>query len=236
MGPAATAYFFELLTQLADAGTDQEHVEILIISRPSIPDRTDYILGRSAESPVPPIIEAGRTLAALGADLIAIPCVTAHFFFDELAGGINAPLVNMVRETAGLLTSKGVKSAGLMAADGTVFSGVFSRELEAHGIRAVLPEKPMQKLVMDLIYNNVKANNPYDLNGFTKVADDLRANGAETVILACTELSLFNRDCELAEGFEDAMEILARRCLELCGSKVIPRMPATGRRRTDSAP
>ena len=44
LGPMATAYFLQLITQMSDAATDQEHMEIYVISKPSIPDRTDYIL------------------------------------------------------------------------------------------------------------------------------------------------------------------------------------------------
>ena len=218
MGPAATAYFYELLTRMADAGADQEHIETYIISRPAIPDRTAYILGKSSENPAPPMIEIGRILGALGAEIIAIPCVTAHFFFDELSRGIEVPLINAVRETAEFLKLKGVKNAGLMATDGTISSRLFSAELESRDIRPVIPSAKMQGRVMDLIYNNVKANRPFDIKEFIRAADELRENGAETVVIACTELSLIKRDFNLSDGYADALEVLARRSLELCGS------------------
>ena len=217
MGPAATAYFFELLIKLADASVDQEHLETYIISRPSIPDRTAFITGMSGESPVPPIIEAGRALVSLGADFIAIPCVTAHFFFDELAAGIGAPVIDMVGETAARLKDMGIKRAGLMAADGTISGGIFNKELESRGIGAVIPSARMQARVMDLIYSDVKANKPPDFGAFMSVADELAANGAEAVVLACTELSLVKRDHILPGMFVDALELLALRSLERCG-------------------
>lgn len=220
LGPAATAYFYELLTSMAKADTDQEHLEAIIISRPSIPDRTAYILGKSEENPVVPMIEAGRMLASMGADIIAIPCVTSHFFFDKLSEGIGVPIVHMIRETVGHLVSMGVRSAGLMATDGTIASGVFNAELEAGGIRAIIPCAQTQARVMDLIYKNIKANMPFDIGGFLSVSDELRAAGAETVVLACTELSLINRGHSLSGGYVDALEVLARRCLELCGCAV----------------
>ena len=62
LGPAATAYFYELISRMTDASIDQGHIDVNIISRPSIPDRTDYILNKSADSPLPHLIEAGRIL------------------------------------------------------------------------------------------------------------------------------------------------------------------------------
>ena len=59
LGPMATAYFLQLLTQMSDAETDQEHMEILLHSKPRIPDRTRFILGRSGENPLPQMIEVG---------------------------------------------------------------------------------------------------------------------------------------------------------------------------------
>ena len=217
IGPAATAYFYDLLTRLPNASTDQEHIETFIISRPSIPDRTAYILDRSAESPIPMIIGAGRELAMMGADIIAIPCVTSHSFFEELSRGISVPLINMIKETADHVARAGVACAGLLATDGTIRSGLFSGELEARGVRTVVPSGHSQAVVMSLIYDDVKANRPVDIDRFLSAADELRAKGAETVVLGCTELSLIKRDFGLHAGYADALEVLARRALELCG-------------------
>ena len=217
IGPAASAYFYELLTRLPKVGTDQEHLETFIISRPSIPDRTAYILDKNAENPIPLIIKTGRELVRMGADIIAIPCVTSHSFFDELAQGISVPMINMIEETAGYLEVSGIKCAGLMATDGTIASGLFSGEMEARGVRAVVPSERSQAAVMSIIYDDVKANKPVDIGRFTAAADELRADGAETVVLGCTELSLIKRDFGLSVGYVDALEVLACRALELCG-------------------
>ena len=80
LGPMATAYFLQLLTRMSDAASDQEHMEILLHSKPQIPDRTRFILGQSPENPLPRMIEIGIGLKEQGAELIAIPCVTAHYF------------------------------------------------------------------------------------------------------------------------------------------------------------
>ncbi|MCL2083708.1 MAG: amino acid racemase [Oscillospiraceae bacterium] len=220
MGPASTAYFYELLTRFAGADTDQGHPETLIISRPSIPDRTAFLTGRGAD-PAPHIIKAGRELAGMGAELIAIPCVTAHCFYDRLAAGISVPVIDMVRQTALRLKDMGVKTAGIMATEGTIRCGVFSGGLNALGIRAVTPPPGVQERVTSLIYNCVKAGRPPDMDAFEAAAGWLAANGSETVVLACTELSLIMRASAAPRGrFVDALECLAVCSLKLCGAAV----------------
>ena len=74
----ATVYFLQLITQMSEARVDQEHMEILLHSKPSIPDRTRFILGLSDENPLKEMIEIGLELKGQGAEAIAIPCITAQ--------------------------------------------------------------------------------------------------------------------------------------------------------------
>lgn len=104
-----------------------------------------------------------------------------------------------------------------MATDGTVHSGIFSRELEAQGIVPVIPRKAHQEAVMRLIFDDIKAGNPVDMEEFFVVARSLKDDGAEAVILGCTELSLIKRDHDIGPGFIDAMEVLAQQSILRCG-------------------
>ena len=164
LGPMATAYFLELTVRMTDAARDQDHLEVTILDRPSIPDRTACILGRSKESPVPMMEKAAKTLEALGASCIAVPCVTSHYFFEELQKSVRIPFIHLVRETAAHLKENGVSSAGILATSGTVATGLFQKALEAEGISWHIPDAGGQEKVMHLIYENVKAGLPPELH------------------------------------------------------------------------
>ena len=114
MGPMASAYFQELLVRFTDAAADQQHIPSVLLNLPQIPDRTAYILGESDKSPAPVLLEAARTLEALGVSAIAVTCVTSHCFYDEVAGKIGVPWIHAVRETARFLKEKGVQKAGIL--------------------------------------------------------------------------------------------------------------------------
>jgi len=217
LGPIATAHFLELVINMTDAKTDQQHLDMIIYNTPSIPDRTAYILDNSAPDPLPGMLQVGHALAAQGASYIAIPCMTAHYFFDALEDGICVPLINSIRQTAIHLKANGIEKVGIMATDGTIQSGIFHRELEAMGLTPIVPNKAQQENVMHLIFRNVKAGTPAEMDRFFAAADDLRRHGAQAIILGCTELSLIKRDHPIGAGFLDAMEVLAQQSVLLCG-------------------
>ena len=220
LGPIATAHFMELIIRMTEAQTDQEHLDMIIYNRPSIPDRTSYILDQSKPNPLPEMIRVGNTLARQGAKLIAIPCMTAHYFHRELTRYIEAPIVHAIHETAVHLKKHGITRAGIMATDGTIRSKLFQQELEKHGITPVIPGEKGQKCVMSVIYDDIKANRPAGMDKFDLAARDLREAGAQAIILGCTELSLVKRDYPIGAGYLDAMEVLARRCVLECGGRL----------------
>lgn len=206
----ATAYFYELITKMTDSKRDQDHIEILIYSKPSIPDRTSYILGHSKDSPLKYMADIGKELAKMGAEHIAIPCITAHYFYDELSGEIPVPVLHGISETINVLKYHGIQQVGIMATDGTIQSGLFQKELTGSRICPIIPDEDFQQKVMDLIYKCIKSNKPVDMASFHEVSDHLKGRGAEAVILGCTELSLIKRDYPIGPGYLDVMEVLAR--------------------------
>ena len=220
LGPIATAHFMELVIRMTEAQTDQEHLDMVIYNRPSIPDRTSYILDPAKPNPLPEMIRVGNTLARQGAKLIAIPCMTAHYFHRELTRYIEAPIVHAIHETAVHLKKHGITKAGIMATDGTIRSKLFQQELEKHGIEPVIPGEEGQRCVMSVIYDDIKANRPAGMDKFDLASRDLREKGAQAIILGCTELSLVKRDYPIGAGYLDAMEVLAQTCVLRCGGRL----------------
>ena len=220
MGPAATAYFMDLVVRMTKAETDQEHLNIMVCHVPTIPDRTGYILDHRKPSPLPAIIDYGRKLAALGANYAAIPCITAHYFYKSLDEELPIPIINGVEETVSYLKAMGYTRVGVMATSGTLHACVFQSELERQGLEAVLPLAQRQKDVMDLIYKDIKSGRPGNMERFNRVTEELRSCGAEVIILGCTELSIIKRDSDIGAGFIDVLEVLARASIEHCGGEV----------------
>lgn len=220
LGPMATVYFTELITAMTEAYKDQDHLKMIAYYAPDIPDRTEFILGKSTADPVKGITEAGLALKTIGADFLAIPCITAHCFHNEIESNTGLKVLHAIRETADLLVSEGVKSVGLMATEGTVQCKVFQNELVSRGIEVILPSEEMQKRVTSLIYSDIKCGKKPDMDDFFAVKTELRKNGAEVVILGCTELSLIKRSYSPGDNVLDVLEVLAKAAVTVCGHKV----------------
>ena len=222
LGPMASAYFTELLTAMTDAERDQDHLKMLLYSVPGLPDRTEYILGKSDENPLPGLVEAGRVLSGVGAEVLAIPCITAHYFHNEIERQVGVPVIHAIRECAWILKKSGVTKVGLFATDGTVQSGLFQNEFEKHGITVLLPEKTEQERIMSFIYDDVKKGGVPSLSSFKDAQGKMEERGAQVVLLGCTELSLIKKEYGDLCGVLDVMEVLAKASLEACGMPVRP--------------
>ncbi|MCR4904260.1 MAG: amino acid racemase, partial [Butyrivibrio sp.] len=213
LGPMATAIFMEMIINMTDAGCDQEHVKMIIYNMPTIPDRTKHILGLSKENPSTEIIKIGKRLVEDGACEIAIPCITASFYHDEIKKEIHVPVVNGIKEAGEYLCGRNVKKVGVMATDGTMQCRLFDRQLDKCSIQCVYPDDENQKKVMHLIYDNVKAGKPTEMDVFNEVTEHLKSKGVERILLGCTELSVIKRNNTVPPECLDVMEIMARKCV-----------------------
>ena len=73
---------------------------------------------------------------------------------------------------------------------------------------------------MHLIYQNVKAGKPLEMDLFRQVEQELREAGAQVIVLGCTELSMIKKEFPLGPGFLDAMEVLAELAVVRCGKQL----------------
>lgn len=217
VGPLATAYFMKLLVERTPAHTDQEHVPVVIINDPQIPDRTSFILNRLAPDPLPEMVGVARRLETFGVDYIAVPCNTAHYFYDALTHAVEIPVLNIVEETARTIAEHVGTPAkvGIMATEGTISSGVYDMWFEPYGIQTVAPCERDQKVLNSLIYEKVKANQPYDEQDLVGVVKGLIDQGCDAVVVGCTELSVvYQGMADPPGGVFDSLAVLADRCIK----------------------
>jgi aspartate racemase len=224
VGPAATVDFLGKVVRNTPATRDQDHLRLLVEQNPQIPDRTEHLVGDGMD-PTLALYATCKKLQAGEADLIAIPCNTAHAFVEAIQSELVIPIMNMLTVTVKHIreTFPSLRKVGLLATSGTVSSGVYKRALEDHGLQEVVPSPPLQARVMNAIYGpeGVKA-------GFTTGAsvtdvdaaiDELVSQGVEVIILGCTELPLLMPEPERVTAggkrvtLVDPTDILAKRCV-----------------------
>ncbi|GLQ32836.1 aspartate racemase [Litoribrevibacter albus] len=199
MGPMATVDFIQKIISKTPAQSDQDHIPLLIHSVPQIPDRTACLM-EGAASPLPALKMGLDTLVQGGAGCIAIPCNTAHYWHEALAKETHIQLLHIAKVCAeriaqdsavrGVVRGVGVRRVGLLATDGTLKAGFYERELAHYGLECMLPESGTQSSVMDGIYL-VKSGKVNEGAALLELAmQRMLDNGAERVILGCTEIPL----------------------------------------------
>ncbi len=222
MGPLATQVFYKRIIDRTEAACDQEHIDMIILNHASMPDRTAAIRTGDTAEVFSRLLADAKMLAQNGADVIAIPCNTSHYFWQDLQDQVDVPVIHMVRRTVEHIREKntGIAKIGVLATDGTVHSGIYAWECERLGLDCVTPPAEIQKIVMDIIYNQVKKGLDGSIADFSRIDAFLKESGCQAAVLACTELSCFKETHRLSDYYVDALDVLCEEAILQCGGKL----------------
>ncbi|MBZ9769052.1 amino acid racemase [Mesorhizobium sp. CA6] len=220
LGPLASADFYFKLTRMTGALRDNEHVPSVILSVPQLPDRTEAILA-GHDGPLAPLQAAVSTLNALGVSCIAMPCNTAHHWYEKLAANSPAEIIHIgdavVAEIRRSLDRGRVAN---LATRGTLASGFYQDRISPAGFEVCVPADAEFQERVDSAINLVKAGSIAEAAAETERALDLaQMAGADVALLGCTELSVVAASLNDPAGVLviDSNAALARACLTRLG-------------------
>jgi aspartate racemase len=232
MGPHAALDLAQNVLELTRASSDHDHLPVALLNYPArIPDRSTYLFGAAATNPAYALADVMRALAAAGATVAGMPCNTAHApaIFDVIEAdlartGHRIRLLHMIRETVDYLreaTADGtlppLSCIGTLSTQAVYAFGLHRRPLEAAGFDVVVPSEAMKAQVNRVIFDDaygLKAQSlpptPRAQAELVAAIEELRARGADAVILGCTELPLSPLAAELDIPLIDPSRVLAR--------------------------
>ena len=216
MGPAACAEFLRILARDAPAKDDSQHPKIIMLSDPDTPDRSDGLMGIGPD-PLPVIQKNLLQLVEWGADVLAVPCNTAHYFIDRFRGEIPVPLVHIVEVTvdAARELSKG-NCSWLLATDGTQKSLIYPSCAAEKRYHFLKPSEEQQGKIQSCIR--------YVKSGEMKTAGEIM-NDVVTelwnerdvpVTMGCTELPLAYDASGLPQDRQvSSLKALSEACIKI---------------------
>ena len=216
MGPLATVSFYERVVLNTAAKCDNEHIDMVVLSHASMPDRTKCIIENKGGEFLEVIKKDFKILEDIGVEAVAIPCNTSHYFFNEFKKFTGLRIINMIEETILEVKKRGIEKVAVFGTLGTLNSKVYEKYANQHGILVKEVSSEDKQVVMDIIYD-IKETNALDGRRFVDILS--RYCDDETVgIIACTELSLLDipRDINTI----DALDVLVKRSIELSGAVV----------------
>jgi aspartate racemase len=221
MGPAATLDFLQKLQAYTPAESDQDHLRVLVDINPQVPDRNTPGSGAG-----PVLAEMAGALRGAGAEVLAIPCNTAHAHASLIQRASGLPLIDLIETGAHAAAASGAMRAGVLGTKGALRLYREYLAARAMGLVSLSPER--QEAFMQLIYR-IKAGErgPQMTAAMAELANELVAQGAEVVIAGCTEAPLVLGPQDVDAEFIDPGDLLARRCVAVClGLEPIPAIPA----------
>ena len=203
MGPEATAELFRRMIEIFQGmgiSRDGDFPDIFIRSLP-----------------VPDVIEKGNDISSLlmkaledmrkaGAEVLAIPCNTATCMVEE-RGGFPG-FVSIVGETAGQASRSGCRKVGILSTKTTLKTGIYQNSLSREGVDFVLPTEQESEEITRIILRILAGRKfPEDKAMLERIAARMISEGADAVILGCTELPLLFRNSSIRTI--DTVQVLA---------------------------
>jgi aspartate racemase len=220
MGPAATLVFLQNLQAFTPAKGDADHIRVLMDLNPKVPDRN--LTGSAAGVT---LAEMAGALAGAGAQVLAMPCNTAHAHADLIQRASGLPLIDLIGEGAKAARQSGARRVGVLGTKGAL--RLYREYLAAQALGMVSLEPERLEEFMATIYK-IKAGDvgPATKREMVGYAMDLIGGGAEAIIAGCTEAPLVIGPSDLKVEFIDPGELLAKRCVAVClGLESAPALP-----------
>jgi aspartate racemase len=215
MGPAATVDFHAKLVAATQAGRDQDHVRVIIDSNPAVPDRGAAMRGEGP-SPGPALAAMARGLQSAGAEVLVMPCNTAHAWADDIRAATPLPFIDLIEATAQAAAeaAPGLKRAGVLGTTGCLDSGLYHRAFAACGAEVLTLEGEAQAALMALIGRVKRGDVGPEVRAETaRLAGSLVEAGAEVIVAGCTEVPLVLGEGELSTPVVSSTDVLVARAL-----------------------
>ena len=220
MGPEATVLLMARVIAMTSASDDSDHVAMIVDNNTQVPSRIKSIIEKNGEDPGPVLADMARRLKANGAEALAMPCNTAHYFASVIEGAVDIPLLNMVELTATRIASLDLenKRVGLLASPAVRSTKVFEQAFSCHQIETLYPAD------QDPILNAIRAvkinsNSDVALRTLEDTSRELVAKGANILLVACSELSIIADAIPDSFIHLDTINILSEEIIHFSGAK-----------------
>ncbi|MFI5808843.1 aspartate/glutamate racemase family protein [Streptomyces sp. NPDC051561] len=216
MGPLATAHFYRCLIERTPAGRDQEHLPVAIWADPTVPDRTDALLGQGP-SPLQAMLTGLSWLAQAGATCVAIPCNTAHAYRNALRDHTDLEVLDMVSIALRACQARkpSLRNVGILATEGTRQARLYETAADRLGLRITHVTQTTQTQHVNSAITAVKQGHQLTpaRAHITAAAAELHDAGADIVIAACTEIPLASDEAQKILPVLDSTAALAEHAL-----------------------
>lgn len=209
LGPDTTAMFYLEINRLFKPEIQRPQILMWNVSIPVAIEEDLLIKGIGVEKYLPFLIDGAKRLEKGGADFIVIPCNTVHVLIDEIRKSVGIPVVSIIESTIEVLLQNKHKKVGLLSTGVTSRERLFEKKLFKNRIQSISVNKSQQHVLNTMIHKIVNnKTEDKDAQVLTEIATELKTQGADCIVLACTDLQQI---MQVIPGVQiiDTMRVLA---------------------------
>ena len=211
MGPAATILLQQRILDTTNVETDGDHLPLIIDMNTQVPSRINFLVHGRGKSPGPVLARMAKGLQQNGADVIVMPCCTAHHFADEIIESVSIPFLNMVQLVCAEVAQRvepGSK-VGILASPATKKIELFKRQLQSLGLQEHYPENMNAMLAA---IETIKKSGPRAdaIEQVKSAIVDLEKSQVKAIIVGCSEFSLISSQLGSDVPIVDAVSVLTQ--------------------------
>lgn len=215
MSPESTVAYYEYITRTyTERFGDYGYPEILIYSV-SFQSYVDWPNQDRWDLVADGLSQAAQKLVAAGADVILIATNTMHLVFDEVQARVEVPMLSLLEATAEAIQRRGLSTVGLLGTRFTMEKSFYQDALAGHGISTLVPDAGDRAYVNRVIYDELVAGQIRDESraGYLSIIRKLAEQGAQGIVLGCTEIPLLVDEASAGIPLFDTTQIHAEAAL-----------------------
>lgn len=220
MGPEATVELMRRVVATTPARDDADHIRMLVDNNPQVPSRIAHVIEGTGEDPTPVLVAMAEGLKQAGADFLAMPCNTAHWYLPAVCKAVDLPFLDMIDLSVRYLQNSRPRpqTIALLASPAVRKVGLFDQRLKAGGFTPVYADGREEEAILKVI-RAVKAKTcgRVEQDAYQAVTDGLRDRGADAFLIACTELSVIELPETGGLPLADTLDLLAAEILCTAG-------------------
>ncbi len=213
VGPETTSKVYHAIIDFFRKNGQEKYPAILIYNLPFpfAVEEEAIVKGVNSEKMLPYLIEGAKIVEKSGADFGILPCNTLHKYINGIRESVKIPFLSILDETVLQLKSMGIKRVGILATETTVNDKLYNNILLKNDIKFLYPNRLNQDKINKIIVEILNGNkNEIQGKEIEEICSSLHKEGADAILLACTDLQNIISDINIHIPVIDSTDILIR--------------------------
>ena len=192
VGPSATVLYYQQIMAIAHEKMEGEHYPEILIHSLDLGEMNVYFNNNDLDGLTEKLVSVGNWFEGAGCDFMFMACNAMHMAFEKVQKRVNLPMLSIIEAVLEEARERGLSRVGLMGTTFVMQSGLYRKAFEAAGVACIEPDEPEQAWIMEAILGDLQRPSvPEDTTTrLLRDVEKLGSQGAEAVVLGCTDLPM----------------------------------------------